>query len=93
MSRLVFRARLPALGSSSFSLRQATKADASSDKVAVSTISMGESGQGFTISNSRVTAKLSAAGLLDSAQTGSDSELQLRQDLMLYWGNGGLRAT
>ena len=92
MSRLVFRARLPALGSSSFSLRQATEADASSDKVAVSTISMGESGRGFTISNSRVTAKLSAAGLLDSAQTGSDSELQLRQDLMLYWGNGGLRA-
>ena len=91
LSRLVFRARLPALGTASFSLRRAAADDSGAGRVAVSTVLVGERGRGFEIGSGRLAVKLSPAGLLDSAQAGG-AELPLRQDLMLYWGNGGRSA-
>ena len=45
--------------------------------------------------NKILTVELSSSGLLDSvdvASSGTLNTLQLGQDLMLYWGNGGREA-
>jgi hypothetical protein len=107
LSRLVFRAALPALGTATFFLRSATVAEVAAS-VAISTVDVGSSSAGFELRNSRLSVRVSSNGLLDSAQMLSaaepqqdeqagrrlvpGAELRLGQDLKLYWGNGGLRA-
>ena len=105
LSRLIFRAVIPPLGTATFFLRAATDAESrattstgSSSTVPISTVVSGnETSHGFELRNTRLSVRVSAEGLLDSAQLLSDKhlhgpELQLGQDLLLYWGNGGRSA-
>jgi hypothetical protein len=70
-------------------LRAAT-ASSGKKNVAVSKVEVGDNKTGFTLTSPKITVTVSAKGLLDSAQhAGSTAPpLPLRQDLMLYWGNG-----
>jgi hypothetical protein len=70
-------------------LRAAT-APRGKKNVAVSKVEVGDNKTGFTLTSPKITVTVSAKGLLDSAQhAGSTAPpLPLRQDLMLYWGNG-----
>ena len=62
--------------------------------MAVSVVEIGDGKAGFTLSGTKIKVSVSAKGLLDTAQrVGSTAPpLSLKQDLMLYWGNGGRNA-
>lgn len=89
MSRLIVKATLPALGTAKFFLK--ATAAASDANVVVSMVEVGDGKAGFTLSGTKIKVTVSGKGLLDSAQrVGSSAPpLALKQDLMIYWGNGG----
>lgn len=93
MSRLVFRASVPALGNVKYTLRAVSPQQSGSSlaNVVVSQVQIGDGKSGFVLNSSLIKVSLSAHGLLDTAQhVGSVSPpLSLRQDLAMYWGNGG----
>lgn len=90
LSRLIIAASVPALGTMKYILRAAVPGGLAAN-VAVSTVEIGDGQSGFVLSRSKLKVWLSANGLLDSAQhlDSTAPPLQLRQDLALYWGNGG----
>ena len=109
LSRLIFRAVLPALGSVTYFLRAAATPSSSSSSseheeeehtVSISKLAFqpeGGAGGVFTLRNAALSVNLSSTGLLDTATTAAAGNsggavLQLGQDLMLYWGNGGREA-
>lgn len=93
MSRLIIEVSLPALGAAKYVLRAAVH-DGSIANVVVSQVKVGDGKSGFILNGSRIKVSVNAQGLLDSAQhTGSTTQpLLLRQDLAMYWGNGGRNA-
>ena len=91
MSRLIIAASVPALGTAKYILQAAAPRRGRVANVVVSQVQVGDGKSGFILNGSKIKASLSAHGLLDTAQrVGSTAPpLPLRQDLALYWGNGG----
>jgi hypothetical protein len=98
LSRLIFQAVLPPLGAAKYMLVPA--ASTTVGKTSVSTVEVRDVGDkntsGFTISNGALSLAFGLSGLIENATatTGLQEKtehttLQLKQDFLLYWGNGG----
>lgn len=102
LSRLFFTAPLPGLGAATFYITASDPAGAAggSANAAVSAIHVGDGKVGFTLENEALAFTASPSGLLETVLSkaagqgpkAAQEELELRQDFMLYWGNGGNRA-
>ena len=98
ISRLLFAAQVPPLGSAMYAVRSRQN-DASAATVTVSSVHVGNSTESFHLRTTMLDAQVSPRGLLDSVTVsgnmqderdlGQCAAVQVHQDFMLYWGNGG----
>ena len=101
LSRLIFAAQLPPVGAALFAVRARQDSNASSATVAISAVHVGNGTESFRLRTTTLDAQVSPRGLLESVvvatanitqehdHLGHCAPVQMRQDFMLYWGNGG----